>query len=44
MLVDDTRVLLEYANSTASLSFYMAHGGTNWGFWAGRVQGAGLDG
>lgn len=29
------QVLLEYANSTASLSFYMVHGGTNFGFWAG---------
>ena len=30
-----SQVLLEYANSTASLSFYMVHGGTNFGFWAG---------
>ncbi|KAI7843402.1 hypothetical protein COHA_003000 [Chlorella ohadii] len=35
VLVKDTKILLEWANSTASLSFYMIHGGTNFGFWAG---------
>jgi beta-galactosidase len=35
VLFKDTQVLLEWANSTASLSFYMIHGGTNFGFWAG---------
>jgi beta-galactosidase len=41
ILLKDTQVLLEYANSTASLSFYMVHGGTNFGFWAGaNVDGA----
>ncbi|KAL4433782.1 hypothetical protein ABPG75_000223 [Micractinium tetrahymenae] len=40
VLVKDTQTLLEFANSTGSLSFYMIHGGTNFGFWAG----AGLDG
>ncbi|PSC67692.1 Beta-galactosidase 17 [Micractinium conductrix] len=39
-LLRATQTLLEYANSTGSLSFYMAHGGTNFGFWAG----AGIDG
>ncbi|KAL4450728.1 hypothetical protein ABPG77_001084 [Micractinium sp. CCAP 211/92] len=40
VLVKDTQTLLEFANSTGSLSFYMIHGGTNFGFTAG----AGLDG
>ncbi|KAI3434573.1 hypothetical protein D9Q98_002644 [Chlorella vulgaris] len=35
LLLHDTQALLEYANSSASLSFYMLHGGTNFGFWAG---------
>ena len=36
-LLADARILLEFANSTGSLSFYMAHGGTNFGFWGGEV-------
>ena len=27
--------LLSYANGTASVNLYMAHGGSNWGFMAG---------
>jgi hypothetical protein len=27
--------LLAFANSSASVNLYMAHGGTNFGFWAG---------
>ena len=27
--------LLGYANGTASVNLYMAHGGSNWGFMAG---------
>lgn len=40
VLVEDTRVLLEFANGSGSLNFYMAHGGSNFGFSAG----ANLDG
>ena len=29
--------ILKYNNSTGSLNFYMAHGGTNFGFWAGAT-------
>ena len=36
-LVRDTEILLRYGASGggASLNFYMAHGGTNFGFWSG---------
>ena len=34
-LADYTRQILEFRNNTGSLSFYMIHGGTNFGFWAG---------
>ena len=27
--------VLSYANGTGSINFYMAHGGTNFGYWAG---------
>lgn len=27
--------ILKYANGTGSVNLYMAHGGTNFGFWAG---------
>ena len=27
--------IVEYANSTGSVNLYMAHGGTNFGYWAG---------
>ena len=30
-----TKSILEYAGNTGSLSFYMIHGGSNFGFWAG---------
>ena len=40
-LADSTRAVLSYANGTGSLSFYMVHGGTNFGFWGGaNVDGA----
>jgi Glycosyl hydrolases family 35 len=29
--------ILRFANSTGSVNLYMAHGGTNFGFWAGRA-------
>jgi hypothetical protein len=29
------RRVLAYGHNTASVSFYMAHGGTSFGFWAG---------
>eukprot|EP00887_Chlorella_sp_A99_P001001 scaffold5.g1001.t1 len=35
VLLSAGKELLEYANSSASLSFYMVHGGTNFGFTAG---------
>lgn len=31
----DADILLRWANGTGSLNLYMAHGGTNFGFWAG---------
>lgn len=34
-LAKDTQILLEFANNTGNLNFYMVHGGTNFGFWAG---------
>lgn len=27
--------IVQYANSTGSVNLYMAHGGTNFGYWAG---------
>lgn len=27
--------ILEYGNGTGSVNLYMAHGGTNFGYWAG---------
>jgi len=35
LLAQDTDVILRYANNTGSFNFYMAHGGTNFGFWQG---------
>lgn len=29
--------VLHYGNGTGSVNLYMAHGGSNWGFWAGRA-------
>lgn len=34
-LATDTDVLLRWANNSGNLNFYMIHGGTNFGFWAG---------
>lgn len=34
-LVASLRAILQYANGIGSVNFYMAHGGSNWGFWAG---------
>ena len=28
--------ILTYANGTGSVNFYMAHGGSNFGYWAGQ--------
>ena len=28
--------IVEYANNTGSVNLYMAHGGTNFGYWAGE--------
>ena len=36
-LVDHTRELLHTFRDTASVSLYVAHGGTNFGFWAGAL-------
>lgn len=36
VLVAATKQLLEYRNNSGSLSFYMIHGGTNFGFWQGE--------
>lgn len=42
-LADDTRALLRWGTSGASLSFYMVHGGTNFGFAQGaNVAGGGV--
>ncbi len=30
--------ILKYANGTGSVNFYMAHGGTNFGYWSGTVH------
>ena len=35
LVVNSMRAILEYANNTGSVSLYMAHGGTNFGYWAG---------
>ncbi|KAG7674146.1 putative Beta-galactosidase 17 [Nannochloris sp. 'desiccata'] len=35
LLAQDTDVILRYGNNTGSFNFYMAHGGTNFGFWQG---------
>jgi hypothetical protein len=32
------RAILEHANGTGSVNFYMAHGGTNFGYWAGALR------
>ena len=29
--------VLHYGNGTGSVNLYMAHGGSNWGFWAGKA-------
>ena len=34
-LVTALTAILRYGNGTGSVNFYMAHGGSNWGFWAG---------
>lgn len=34
-LVDHTRQILAIFHNTGSLALYVAHGGTNFGFWAG---------
>ena len=36
-LVGALQAILRYGNGSGSVNFYMAHGGTNWGFWAGAV-------
>jgi hypothetical protein len=40
-LASAMRDLLAFANSSASVNLYMAHGGTNFGFWAGAPLGGG---
>jgi hypothetical protein len=34
-LASGLRDVLQFANGTGSVNLYMAHGGSNWGFWAG---------
>lgn len=34
-LIANTARLLAYGGGSGSLSLYVAHGGTNFGFWAG---------
>ncbi|EIE24551.1 hypothetical protein COCSUDRAFT_46851 [Coccomyxa subellipsoidea C-169] len=34
-LVASLKTILRYGNGSGSVNFYMAHGGSNWGFWAG---------
>ena len=29
--------ILSYKNGTGSVNFYMAHGGSNFGYWAGEL-------
>lgn len=36
-MADGLRKILGYANNTGSVNFYMSHGGTNFGYWAGRL-------
>lgn len=31
------RSVLQFANGTGSVNLYMAHGGSNWGFYAGMI-------
>ena len=31
------QTILRYGNGSGSVNLYMAHGGTNWGFWAGAL-------
>lgn len=35
LLATDTGILLRWQNNTGNLNFYMVHGGTNFGWWAG---------
>lgn len=37
-LIANTARLLAYGGGTTSLSLYVAHGGTNFGFWAGAHE------
>lgn len=37
VLTDSFSEILSYANGTASVNFYMAHGGTNFGWTAGEL-------
>jgi len=30
--------IVEYGNDTGSVNLYMAHGGTNFGYWAGTLH------
>ena len=34
-MVQTLNNILNYANGTGSVNFYMAHGGSNFGYWAG---------
>lgn len=34
-LVAALKAILRYRSGQGSVNFYMAHGGSNWGFWAG---------
>ena len=36
-MTDTFNKILRYGNSTGSVNLYMAHGGTNFGFWAGAA-------
>ncbi|KAK9843639.1 hypothetical protein WJX81_000575 [Elliptochloris bilobata] len=40
LVVNSLRAILEYANNTGSVNLYMAHGGTNFGYWAGANMAA----
>ena len=35
-MVNSFTSILQYANGTGSVNLYMAHGGTNFGFYAGE--------
>lgn len=37
-MVDSFTNILKYANGTGSVNLYMAHGGTNFGFYAGELS------